>query len=436
MHYNKLLILGLILVLFTGTIFAGGQTDKSAADVKEEISIWMPQSEIDKLWGEVAAGFTAETGIDVKFIVSPEKHEESLQKLTILLASGEAIDIIPNNNPLVLAEKADRGALLPLDDFMKRDGIKDSQLAGTAEIGRMVAEDGKLYGFSHQAPTQWFVYYNKNLFDKAGVSYPADDWSWDDFRETAKKVTMGEGGDKTYGAYLHTWEMFYMLQAIQGEHQWYKDGKANVAGVQSLIDSAAVYKEMGADGSMPTYADATSSKMHYNAMFKAQKAAMIVIGDWVLNDYRKSVVSGDIAFKWDVAPLPTASNIPAGRTFGNPGFLSIPATSANSEGAWEFLKYLQSDAGQKIVAKWKKPINTEFTEVYLADKDGFASVPAGAVAAYGDLSMVYEKVSGGPKVSEYTKTLKEELIMYLVGSQSIEDSLVNAEKRINAILAE
>lgn len=436
MHKKILLLTSMILVLFTGTLFANGQNEEAVTEVKEEISIWMPQSDIDRQWAGLAAKFTEATGIDVKFIVAPEKTEESIQKLTILLASGEGVDIIPNNNPLYLADKADRGALLPLDDLMKRDGITDNSLHGTAEIGRMVVKDGKLYGLPHSAPTQWFVYYNKDLFDKAGVAYPAAEWSWDDFRKTAKDLTMGEGGDKTYGAYLHTWEMFYMLQAIQGEHQWYKNGKANVTDVQTLKDSVALYKGLGDDGSMPTYADAVSSKMHYHAMFKSGKAAMIVIGDWVLNAYRKAEVDGEIAFKWDVAPLPTASNIPAGRTFGNPGFLSIPKTSPNPEAAWKFLKYLQSDEGQAAVAEMKKPINPKFNDVFLSDKDGLAPVPAGAVAAYSGLSMVYEKVNGGPKVSEFTNILKEELILSLVESQSIEESLINAEARINSVLAE
>ncbi|WP_309242115.1 hypothetical protein [Paenibacillus sp. S150] len=49
---------------------------------------------------------------------------------------------------------------------------------------------------------------NKDALDEAGLPVPAYGWTWDDYRDYAKKLTKGEGVDKRYGTYFHTWELY------------------------------------------------------------------------------------------------------------------------------------------------------------------------------------------------------------------------------------
>ena len=59
------------------------------------------------------------------------------------------------------------------------------------------------------------LYFNKDLFDKAGVPYPSADMTWDEYEELAKKMTSGEGSAKVYGTHNHTWQALVSNWAVQ-----------------------------------------------------------------------------------------------------------------------------------------------------------------------------------------------------------------------------
>ena len=59
------------------------------------------------------------------------------------------------------------------------------------------------------------MYYNKDIFDAAGVEYPSNDWTWSDFEKMATELTSGEGANKIYGAHLHTWQAMVQNWGVQ-----------------------------------------------------------------------------------------------------------------------------------------------------------------------------------------------------------------------------
>ena len=62
----------------------------------------------------------------------------------------------------------------------------------------------------------WYMlFYNKDLFDKAGVAYPSADMTWDEYEELAKQMTSGEGSSKVYGTHNHTWQALVSNWAVQ-----------------------------------------------------------------------------------------------------------------------------------------------------------------------------------------------------------------------------
>ena len=58
--------------------------------------------------------------------------------------------------------------------------------------------DGKLYGLPNGTQTM-VMYYNKKMFDDAGIAYPKDGWTWDEFSDAAKKLTKADGSVYGYG---------------------------------------------------------------------------------------------------------------------------------------------------------------------------------------------------------------------------------------------
>ncbi len=132
------------------------------------------------------------------------------------------------------------------------------------------------------------VIYNKALFDAAGVAYPTNDWTWDDFRTIAKKLTNAD--KKIYGTAYSvagnedtTWHMWPLLWqnggSILSDDQQTATFNSD-AGVKALeyLRSLAVD-----DKSM--YLDQTGEK--YGALFLDGRIGMQISGPWNLYDLQQ-----------------------------------------------------------------------------------------------------------------------------------------------------
>ena len=100
------------------------------------------------------------------------------------LASGEQIDVMTQASTFDLRVRADSGVYLPLNEFFEQWGTTYEEKLGKAtEVTNNF--DGKYYGVPYCKNIQ-MVYYNKNLFDEAGVEYPKPDWTRKISGEAAK----------------------------------------------------------------------------------------------------------------------------------------------------------------------------------------------------------------------------------------------------------
>src|SRR5699024_6703151 len=86
------------------------------------------------------------------------------------------------------------GVLLDIDDFVKEDSEEvDIEDFAPSLLDAFTYED-KLY----MLPTDWnssIIHYNKEVFDDDGMDYPREDWTWEDFLEIAKQLTVDKDGD-------------------------------------------------------------------------------------------------------------------------------------------------------------------------------------------------------------------------------------------------
>jgi hypothetical protein len=112
-------------------------------------------------------------------------------KLQTMIAGGTAPDVIypATHNAYALASK---NALVYVDDFAKRDKID------LAKYDPTVLDLYKTAGKVHCLPIDSAavaVFYNKNMFDAAGVSYPKEGWTWDDYLATMQKLSKDTNND-------------------------------------------------------------------------------------------------------------------------------------------------------------------------------------------------------------------------------------------------
>ena len=90
-------------------------------------------------------------------------------------------------------------------------------------LEQLTDEGGKFYGIPFRSDF-WVVFYNKDLFDAAGVAYPTNDMTLDDYDALMRQMTSGSGAVKVYGGHYHTWRSAVSLFGILDGKQTIVDG--------------------------------------------------------------------------------------------------------------------------------------------------------------------------------------------------------------------
>lgn len=212
--------------------------------------------------------------------------------------------------------------------------------------------DGATYAIPYRQDA-WFLYYNIDLFEEAGIEVPDGSWTWDDYAAAATELSEQLGGD-TKGAYTHSWQ-----SVIQGFANAQSEGADVLSGE---YDHLKPYYEralqMQADGAMEAYGTVTTNSLSYQSQFGTQKAAMLPMGSWYIATLVAQQASGEADdFEWGIAPAPQFDASTAGTdntpvTFGDPTGIGInPAIEEDKlDTAKAFLAYIASEEGAKALA--------------------------------------------------------------------------------------
>jgi multiple sugar transport system substrate-binding protein len=206
--------------------------------------------------------------------------------------------------------------------------------------------DGKVYSLPFRSDF-WLLYYNKDLFDKAGVPYPTNDMTLDQFADMARKVTSGFGADKVYGTHFHVWRSAVELPAVF-------DGKHTV--VDGNYDFLKPYYErvlkLQDEGVVMSYSQLKTSNTHYSGPFYNQQIATMPMGSWFIATQIAKVKSGESkAVHWGLAKYPHPDGVEAGSTASTITGLSVAANSKQQEAALDFVKFVSGPEGAAVVAK-------------------------------------------------------------------------------------
>lgn len=122
-------------------------------------------------------------------------------RIVTQIAGGEQLDVI-----MIAIEGlgllADKGILVPLDDFFAADAAQSDILQN--DIHKVLREMLQVDGKQMEYPFSWnnmVLYYNTDIFAAKGVAAPAEDWTWDDFLETSLQIADVKGGADDLFAY-------------------------------------------------------------------------------------------------------------------------------------------------------------------------------------------------------------------------------------------
>ncbi|MGG3283260.1 ABC transporter substrate-binding protein [Paenibacillus solani] len=231
-------------------------------------------------------------------------------------------------------------SLEPLDDYASKD--KDLNIddfyQGLFNYGKI---DNKLYGIPAGFTTR-VVYYNKKMFDDAGITYPADGWTWGEFQEVAQKLT--DKSKKQYGFGVRAENDTYDLQGFvwsNGGSFISEDGKS-IEGYMNSKETAEAIQMLG-DMLKNGSAVLTGGKGQQSGedIFKAGKIAMWESGIWPLESFR------DAGIDVGTVEMPAFPGKPLKGVLAESA-LSIAKDSKNKDLAWEFIKYYVSDEAIKM----------------------------------------------------------------------------------------
>lgn len=282
--------------------------------------------------------------IEVELVHIPSQADYR-KRLGADLAAGVPADIFLLNYRRHAGLSA-KGALEPLGPYLAKSTlIKESDFYPEAIAPFYWREQLMCIP---QNLSSLVVYYNKDLFETAGVAYPSKDWNWDDFLQTALALTKdldGDGVNDQHGLGTEA-NIFRVTPFI-----WQNGGDLvdNPAAPTTLTLETPATKEaltwfidlqvthhVVPD---PVQEQAESSE----SRFMNGRLAMFLNSRRGVPTYRTITV-----FEWDVAPLPQGK-VRAGILHAD-GFC-MPAVSQNKAAAWAFIEFANSSTGQTILAQ-------------------------------------------------------------------------------------
>ncbi len=303
---------------------------------------------------------------DIQVQLEPVGSGDYYARILTQIAAGDPPDLLQIGEDAV-PMFVDKGAFVPLDDFIAgADYPLDTgiYLPGVLEPGRWNNQQYLLpKDFSPLA-----VYYNKKLFDAAGLPYPKDGWTWDEFLDTAQKLTKTDDSGKTvqWGVQLPgpwTTGFEYWVAAAGGklisadgkQFAGYMDSPEVQAAVQFYADLYNKYKVAPLPADMNAFGGG-------NSEFDNGTAAMRLFGRWPQSGMKDNP-------NIDLGVV----GMPVGKTRANVlfwGGFGISALSQNQEAAWRFLRYYSGAEGAEVWKDWALP-----TVKSVADSSGLLTDP-------------------------------------------------------------
>jgi multiple sugar transport system substrate-binding protein len=365
---------------------------------------------------QMIAGFEAENP-DVKVDVETAPFDNYFTLLQTQVAGGDAPDAFELNfeNFVTFASKgvlADLGPMIETDDGVDTDAYYQKAFDA-------FALDGAQYGLPASYSTV-LLFYNKALFDAAGLDYPTDDWTWADERAAAEAIAAT--GDDVWGQFapIQYWE-FYKTAAQNGCGFFGDDGSVTV-NEQGCVDALQFMIDGVNDGVQPSAAE--MGGVSDGDMFTNGELGMITTGIWMFSGFEGA------DFDWDVVVEP--GNVEGGSHFFANG-VGVSADSDKQDAAYRWLRYFTSsdDAAKiRVDASWELPTLTDpaLYESYLA-----AEVPENREAVLASL----ENVVIPPVIerqAEMQDALNGQIELALAGEITAQEALDAAKAEVESLL--
>lgn len=417
----------------TATSKAAGASGSQTAKDPVTISMFIQQNAID-MWGaklkEQFEGINPDIKIEFNILA---EGVDSFNKMDMAVMSGDKTDVVLLQNPNHYSKYVSGKLLMPLNDIAKAANYDMDKVYG----GYMKKYENDTVYWLPDAVTMNIVYYNKKIFDDAGVPYPTGNWTWDDYTEIAKKLTDTSKG--IYGSLMELdWEYYNYILANQQKASAYKqDGTSNFDD-PAWANSLKWLKELSdVHKIQPSRPEFVAKKLQFDS-FMTGKFGMEMIGTWFLGIAQDSE---KYPRDWKIGVCAPPGNEGGKNILSAGGGFGISNNSKYPNEAFKVIAYLCEN-------EYKENGGVTPARVDVSKEDLLKALASTAEKLNGDvtaediynaaypahLGVANEKIIGTAS-SQINDLYNKEAEKYLFGNQTLEETMKNIKTKADDFIA-
>jgi len=330
--------------------------------------------------------------------VSIIANDDYDDKIKVLLSANAGVDCFWIRGGAQTRQLADTGAILPLNDLIAANDI-DTSVYGS--MGDAFTVEGNTYGLC-TSKSCWLLWYNKDLFDAAGLEYPIN-LTWEEYSDLAQSLTT----DEKWGSVCPNWTMNLGATAV-GEYLTDEN-------LTRTMEYAKLQERWYVTDKSHPSIETMSGSFDLNAFFAEGNTYMMINGDWTFLNFP----AANPEFTWCAAPFPVFDDADAESTVGGTSCLAISASSEKAEATFDFIKFCcYSDAGASIYAD-NSCVPAYPSDAALAVYQEKVTIPGSEYVFSANVGLEQGLESN---YEELNVAFKEELNDALVGNGTIEEA--------------
>jgi multiple sugar transport system permease protein len=301
--------------------------------------------------------------------VQLEPNTEASRIFLTDMAAGTPPDVMYATSEFVAQLVAKRG-LLNLDPYVAKDSINFSMFF--SELTTTLTFENHLYAYPIHFSTD-ALFYNKKLFDKAGIPYPDETWTWDKYKQVALQLTKDTNGDGKIDQFGTLIPDFRLLIPSFGGTVFNPEATKCIINSPESVQAAKWAMSMYGKATPTTQQTQDTNDMQ---LFENDRIAFFMGRTWQLA--RLSLTMKD-PNSWDVAPVPKGKVRYALLAVGGH---CIARESKHPDETWEFVKFYSSAAGQRLLGRQKNCVPG--TKEVAFDPNYFLSSPPKSIKVFTD----------------------------------------------------
>lgn len=365
-----------VMVTFALTACSGGATDEPTT-----ITMWA-RSSTDAYSQALVDAFNASHETQVELTVVPN---DNFQQKVGSAAGSDALPDLLASDVVYAANYTQQGLYTDITSRVEALDFGDALAQAHLDAS---SREGAIYAVPHKVDSS-FMFYNKDLFEQAGLDPDSPPLSYDEIYDAAAAVDALGGdvngfafGGNCAGCLAYT--MFANLSA-GGNDPFTNDGTVADFDNSALAELLDLYARLYADG-IAAEASMTEDGSTWQELFIQGK-----VGLWPNGSYSIPTINENADFEWGYAPLTNADGSATG-TFVGGDVLGISASSKNVDAAWEFIEWSLSEEAQvEIVAKnGDLPARTDLAgNEYTAADPRMTAIVEGLATGYTPSTLIY-----------------------------------------------